>query len=35
MPLETGNVVPDTYDDVTALFEQSHYQPATKVEEGI
>ena len=34
LPLQAGDV-PDTYADMTDLVERFHYQPATKVEEGV
>ena len=34
LPIQPGDV-PDTYADVSDLVEQFHYQPATKVKDGI
>ena len=34
LPLQPGDV-PDTFADVTDLVEQFHYQPSTRVEDGI
>jgi UDP-glucuronate 4-epimerase len=34
LPLQAGDV-PDTYADMADLVERFHYQPATKVEEGV
>jgi UDP-glucuronate 4-epimerase len=34
LPLQPGDV-PDTYADVTDLFEQFHYKPSTPVDQGV